>query len=170
VISIATAVTTRYEVNSRVTSLGEACSSPEIAGRIGSLCEQVLGRPDLVDDPRFATNELRVRHRTELEPMIETKLAELGAGNATERLLAAGIPTAAVNDLKGLVQHPQHEARTRWTFTGSPGGPVQVLRSPFNLEGIAEALGAVPGLGEHTDEVLAEFRDNLRAVDQLTRD
>jgi crotonobetainyl-CoA:carnitine CoA-transferase CaiB-like acyl-CoA transferase len=28
----------------------------------------------------------------------------------------------------------------------------------------------VPGLGEHTDEVLAEFRDNLRAVDQLTRD
>jgi crotonobetainyl-CoA:carnitine CoA-transferase CaiB-like acyl-CoA transferase len=122
------------------------------------LCEDVLDRPELVEDPRFATNELRVRNRSELEPLIEEKLAALGAAPATERLLAAGIPTAAVNDLDGLLHHPQHEARARWTEAGSPGGLVRVLRSPFNIDGLVEPSAAVPALGEHTDTVLAELR------------
>jgi itaconate CoA-transferase len=122
------------------------------------LCEQVIERPDLVEDPRFATNESRVRNRAELEPIIEGKLAELGAALATERLSNAGIPTASVNDLDGLVHHPQHEARSRWTEAGSPNGPVRVLRSPFNLDGLVGPVAAVPGLGEHTEAVLAELR------------
>jgi crotonobetainyl-CoA:carnitine CoA-transferase CaiB-like acyl-CoA transferase len=129
------------------------------------LCEHVIDRPDLVEDPRFATNELRVRNRAELEPLIEEKLAGLGAARATERLLAAGIPTAAVNDLDGLLQHPQHEARARWAEAGSPGGPVRVLRSPFNIDGLAEPPAAVPGPGEHTDVVLAELRQATTTAD-----
>ncbi|WP_410625885.1 CaiB/BaiF CoA transferase family protein [Amycolatopsis sp. cmx-8-4] len=130
------------------------------------LCEKVLDDPELADDPRFATNELRVRHRGELEPMIEAKLSDLGTAKATELLLAAGIPMAAVNDLNGLVTHPQHEARGRWTFADSPGGPVRVLRSPFNMEGTVEYAGAIPGLGEHTGEVLAELRGKVVAGEE----
>lgn len=127
------------------------------------LCEVVLERPDLIDDPRFASNELRVRNRTELEPIIEDKLAEIGATEVTERLLKAGIPTAAVNDLRNLVEHPQHTARNRWTEAGSPSGPVRVLRSPFNLDGMVEPSSSVPGLGEHTEAVLAELRKQSTA-------
>jgi itaconate CoA-transferase len=122
------------------------------------LCEHVIDCPDLVEDSRFATNELRVRNRAELEPLIEEELAALGAARAMERLLAAGIPTAAVNDLDGMLHHPQHEARARWTEAGSPGGPVRVLRSPFTMDGLVTPAAAVPGLGEHTDVVLAELR------------
>jgi len=43
---------------------------------------------------------------------------------------------------------------------------VRVLRSPFNLDGVTEVPGAIPGLGEHTDEVLAELRTELTAVDR----
>lgn len=121
------------------------------------LCEQVLDRPDLVADARFATNEARVHNRAELEPVVEEKLAEFGAEQATERLLAAGIPTAPVNDLDDLVQHPQHEARKRWTEADSPSGSVRVLRSPLNLRGLDERASSIPGFGEHTGEVLAEL-------------
>ncbi|WP_055556676.1 CaiB/BaiF CoA-transferase family protein [Streptomyces sp. NBRC 110028] len=125
------------------------------------LCEQVIDRPDLVEDERFATNELRVKNRADLEPVIEEKLAELGTAQVIERLVAAGIPTAAVNDLNGLVHHPQHEARVRWVEADSPGGPVRVLRSPFNLDGLPEPVTAIPGLGEHTETVLAELRQDV---------
>ncbi|MEU5259272.1 CaiB/BaiF CoA-transferase family protein [Amycolatopsis sp. NPDC021455] len=132
------------------------------------LCERVLDRPEWAGDPRFATNELRVRHRAELEPLIEAELIGLGTEKVTERLLAAGIPTAAVNDLDGLVKHPQHAARGRWTFADSPGGPVRVLRSPFTMDGTAEPAGAVPGLGEHTDEILAELEGKAVGVDEIS--
>ncbi|WP_028921749.1 CaiB/BaiF CoA transferase family protein [Pseudonocardia acaciae] len=121
------------------------------------LSTRVLDRPDLASDPRFATNEARVAHRDELEPLIEERLAELGARRATELLLAAGIPTGDVNTLADLVAHPQHRARSRWTRAATSTGPVRVLRAPFNLDGVDEHATAVPDLGEHTAEVLAEI-------------
>ncbi|MEV1243959.1 CaiB/BaiF CoA-transferase family protein [Nonomuraea sp. NPDC049750] len=130
----------------------------QTAAQWARLCEQVLDRPDLINDERFATNELRVRNRVDLESVIEAKLAELGTSQVTKRLTAAGIPTAAVNDLDDLVHHPQHEARARWTQASSPEGPVRVLRSPFNLDGLEEPITAIPGLGEHTETILAELR------------
>jgi itaconate CoA-transferase len=121
------------------------------------LCEHVLDRPELTGDPRFATNEDRVRNRAELEPLIEQRLAELGATRAIELLSDAGIPTAAVNDLDDLVHHPQHLARSRWTEVASPGGTVRVLRAPFNLRDHVEPSAGVPALGEHTAALLAEL-------------
>jgi itaconate CoA-transferase len=124
------------------------------------LCEHVLDRVDLVRDPRFATNESRVRHRDELEPIIEEHFRRLGAGDVTRLLLDAGIPTAVVNDLSGLVEHPQLAARSRWTDAQSPSGPVRVLRAPFNIAGMPERPASVPGLGQHTDGILAELGHN----------
>ncbi|RBM18788.1 carnitine dehydratase [Prauserella sp. PE36] len=122
------------------------------------LCEQVLRSPELIDDPRFTTNEARVRNRAELEPIIERHFRALTEEDAQESLRAAGIPTGAVNDLKRLAEHPQHAARARWFEVDSPNGPVRALRSPFNLDGVSDPASAIPGLGEHTEEILADLR------------
>lgn len=121
------------------------------------LCTQVLERTDLIEDTRFATNEARVRNRDELETVIEERLQKLEPPEVTRLLTAAGIPTGNVNDLQGLVEHPQLEARSRWSEAGSPAGPVRVLRAPFNISGVVERRSSVPALGEHTDLIMREL-------------
>jgi itaconate CoA-transferase len=118
-------------------------------------CAEVLDRPEVAEDPRFCTNEQRVQHREELEPLIEALLGDLGEQEAQRRLSDADIPVAAVNDLADLIEHPQLDARGRWFDVGSPGGPIRALRPPFNLAGDHHS-GPVPALGEHTDAIRAE--------------
>lgn len=124
-----------------------------------SLCSTVLDRAELADDPRFHTNELRVRNRRELESIIETCFADSGLSVVNERLLSAGIPTGDVNDLADLIVHPQLDARQRWFEADSPGGPIRALRPPFNVAGSVGSSRGVPRLGEHTREVLDEVAE-----------
>lgn len=120
-------------------------------------CTVVLRRPDLVQDERFKTNQLRVQHRCELEPLIEQVLAADNLSSVQERLVAADIPFGAMNRVKDLVNHPQLAARDRWLEVDSPSGVLRGLAHPFNLVGVAQKAGAVPGLGEHNDEVCREL-------------
>ncbi|MFW0797777.1 CaiB/BaiF CoA-transferase family protein [Gordonia sp. CPCC 205515] len=123
------------------------------------LCEEVLEAPELTDHPDYANNADRVRNRVDLEPEIEKRLWSIGHDQALERLLAAGIPVGEVNDLAGLVDHPQLAARDRWMTIRTQGGPAPTVRPPFNLIDPDEATQpAVPSLGEHTDSVLSELR------------
>jgi itaconate CoA-transferase len=120
------------------------------------LCDQVLGRPALADDPRFATNTARVAHRGELHAEIEAALAGYPAEQALEMLDAAQIANGRMNTVVDLLDHPQ--LAHRWAEVGSPAGPLRVLPSPISLGGgVAPALGAIPAVGEHTAAVLAEF-------------
>ena len=96
-----------------------------------------------------------MRNRGELEPLIEQRLSALGAEETTRRLAAADIPFARVNDLAALAGHAQLQSRERWFRSHAPGGPIDALRSPFNLAGDYDA-GPVPALGEHTEEIRAE--------------
>jgi len=121
------------------------------------LCEVVLRRPELVADARFLTNELRLRNRDILEPLIEAALGADTVSSATARLEAADVPFGAVNDVAGLVAHAQLAARGRWVEDDSPGGPVRVLREPFDLDAAPRARRRVPALGEHTDELRREL-------------
>ncbi len=126
-------------------------------GQWERLCAIVLRRPDLAADPRFRTNELRVRNRDLLEPLIEAALAEDTRRSVQERLDAADVPHGALNDLADLLAHPQLAARGRWLEVDSPSGPIRALAHPLNLAGLPRPAGAVPGLGEHTDEVRREL-------------
>ncbi|MFQ5854709.1 MAG: CaiB/BaiF CoA transferase family protein [Anaerolineae bacterium] len=126
-------------------------------GQWERFCNVVLRRPDLVENPRFWTNELRVKHRAELESLIEEVLAEDTRGSVTERLEAADVPFGALNDVADLLDHPQLAARDRWFEVDSPSGPVRVLAHPFNLLGVSQKAGAIPALGEHTEEVYREL-------------
>ena len=119
------------------------------------LCEQVLGRPDLVTDPRFASNPDRVAHDAELTVIIEGVLAALTPDEAVTRLDAAGIASARLRTPAEFAAHPQ--LARRWREADTPAGPVRTLLPPVTVPGREAAMGAVPALGEHTDSVLAEF-------------
>ena len=122
-----------------------------------ALCVEVLDRPDLLDDPRFGTNEARVGHRDLLEPVLEELFAALSAREWLELLETARIPCGAVNEVPDVVEHPQLAHNRLVVEVGSPAGPIPVIGSPFLVDGERPPAGAVPGLGEHTDEVLREI-------------
>jgi itaconate CoA-transferase len=126
-------------------------------GQWRRLCEIALERPDLADDPRFATNELRLAHRDELEPLIESLLAGDSRDSAEAKLARADVPFGTVNDLQAVLSHPQLEARARWFGISSPVGELRALHHPLNIDGLPRRPAAVPALGEHTAEILAEL-------------
>jgi crotonobetainyl-CoA:carnitine CoA-transferase CaiB-like acyl-CoA transferase len=126
-------------------------------GQWRRLCEIVLRRPDLADDPRFATNELRLANRAELEPLLESLLAADTRESAEARLTQADVPFGTINTLDDVLHHPQLEARDRWFDIPSPVGVLRALKHPLNIGGMPRPAGGVPELGQHTQEVLAEL-------------
>jgi itaconate CoA-transferase len=125
-------------------------------GHWEALCAGVLERPDLLADPRFATNEARVEARAELEPALEDAFARRSADEWIERLEAARIPCGRVNDVGEVMAHPQLAHNGLVVEVDSPAGPIPTIGSPFLVGGKRPPAGAVPGLGEHTEAVLAE--------------
>ena len=121
-------------------------------------CESVMGDSSLASDPRFATNAARVDNRDALETMIEFSFRGQQRSVVSERLQAADIPMASVNDVPAVASHAQLASRRRWTTVDSPGGPIPALVPPHNIAGVTPRLGRVPLLGEHTAAIRAEVR------------
>ncbi len=119
-------------------------------------CADVLRAPELTADERFASNSQRSAHVEELDRLITDAFSTLPTTEVVERLEAADIANARVNDLDGVWSHAQLRARDRFTTIDSPVGPLEVLRPPAEPDEGAR-MGAVPALGEHTDAVLAEL-------------
>jgi itaconate CoA-transferase len=118
------------------------------------LCEDVIGRPDLFDQPRFSTNPARVEHIEELESVIEAAFAAASHEELAQRLDDASIAYARVSSLPEVWDHPQLRARERFVEIDSPAGSLEVLRPPAEPPGGAR-FGPVPTLGADTDAVLA---------------
>ena len=121
-------------------------------------CSQVMDAPELEHDERFATNHDRLGNRAILEGMIEQRFRARTRADVVARLEAADIPTGAVNDVPAVVAHPQLVARERWGTTRVAGAIAPALIPPHNIAGAPPRMGAVPALGEHTAQVLAELR------------
>ena len=119
-----------------------------------AFCAEVLERPDLLADERYATNESRVAVRDELEPILEEAFRTRAAAEWTERLEAAGIPVGSVNDVSDVLAHPQMAHNGLVTEIDSPVGRIPTIGAPFLVDGARPDVGAVPGLGEHTRDVL----------------
>jgi itaconate CoA-transferase len=126
------------------------------------LCEHVLELPALADDERFRSNAARLRNRVELEALIEESLSRHTRTEALLRLDEADIASGALNSVSEVANHPQLAARGRWVTVNSPAGEIPALLPPHNLQHAPSALGAVPALGQHTREILAElgFEEN----------
>jgi itaconate CoA-transferase len=121
------------------------------------LCREILRRPELVSDPRFATNTDRVVNDEHLTLIIESALKQLTALEVEQRLDAAGIANARMRTPAEFAAHPQLAARHRWREVDTPAGPVRALLPPVTVPGREPAMGKVPALGEHTAAILAEL-------------
>jgi formyl-CoA transferase len=128
------------------------------------LCADVLKRPDLATDPRFATNPLRVTNRDALDAAIATVAGGLTAAELIARLDAAQIAHARMNTMADFVAHPQLAARRRWRDIETPSGLVKALIPPVSVDNEAPRLGAVPALGAHTEAILRELGFGAEAV------
>ena len=69
----------------------------------------------------------------------------------------AGIGNSRYNLPSEVIAHPHLKARDRWRQISTPGGPIDALLPPPVISDFEMGMGAVPGLGEHTDAVLAEL-------------
>ncbi|MGK5632109.1 CaiB/BaiF CoA transferase family protein [Streptomyces sp. URMC 123] len=135
------------------------------------LAEQVLGRPELADDPAYATNAARVRGREKTDAVVAEALAALDCDTAVARLEAAGIACARLNGVADLASHPQLAARDRWREIGSPAGPLRALLPPVVLPGgEPPRMGDVPALGEHTEALLRALGMTDTHIAALRRD
>ncbi|MFE6484615.1 CaiB/BaiF CoA transferase family protein [Streptomyces sp. NPDC057757] len=135
------------------------------------LAQQVLFRPELADDPAFATNPARVANRERTDALVAKSLGTLDADEAVARLENAGIACARLRDVREVAEHPQLAARDRWRQVGSPAGPLRAMLPPITLPGGEEShMGAVPGLGEHTEAVLRGLGLTEGDVAELLRD
>jgi itaconate CoA-transferase len=121
------------------------------------VAREIIERPDLADDPRFATNTDRCNRRDELNAAIETWCAQHDLADIQKTADAAGIGNSRYNLPSEVVAHPQLQARDRWRPVDTPNGQISALLPPPVISGFEQPMGAVPGLGQHTDAVLAEL-------------
>jgi itaconate CoA-transferase len=117
----------------------------------------ILQRGDLAVDERYRTNTGRVTHRAVLDEVVGTWCAQHDLAHIQKTADAAGIGNARYNVPSEVLEHPQLAARDRWRHIDTPNGPVPTLLPPPVIAGYEPAMGAVPGLGQHTDSVLAEL-------------
>ncbi|AHV91498.1 CaiB/BaiF CoA transferase family protein [Bordetella holmesii] len=120
-------------------------------------CDQVLLQPELAGDSRFASNSLRTANREVLRALIVQAFAALTIEEVSERLEAAQIANARVNDMKGVWDHPQLKARDNWREIDSPAGRIPSLLPPAHNSAFTPRMDAVPAIGENTDAVLASL-------------
>jgi len=131
------------------------------------LARGVLDRPDLASDPRFATTARRVAHRSVLDTEIGQWCAECDLVQIQEIADNAGIGNSRLNRPSEVLDHPHLLARDRWRSVATPTGPAQALLPPPVIAGYTPPMGAIPGLGEHTDAVLAELGLSEREIAAL---
>jgi crotonobetainyl-CoA:carnitine CoA-transferase CaiB-like acyl-CoA transferase len=138
-----------------------------------ALC-RLIGRGELIADPRFAGREDRKRRRFELKAEIEQALAGRSAQEWSALLNKNGVPAGEVLDVPSVLAHPQVVERGLLkTFDCVPDvdRPVEVVRSGFRLaSGDPEPASPPPALGADTDHLLAELGFSKREIDALARE
>jgi itaconate CoA-transferase len=122
------------------------------------LAKDVLGDAGLAADPRFATNVERVRRREETDGRVAAVFGVTDMAALAQKLAAADIAFASVNDVVALASHPH----LRQITIETPSGPVSYPAPPRRRR---DQYGAVPALGEHSEKIRREFLPNAMRTD-----
>ncbi|GAA2849408.1 CaiB/BaiF CoA-transferase family protein [Pseudonocardia halophobica] len=122
-----------------------------------ALMGDVFADESAVADPRLATNIARVRHRAECDARVAAHTRRWSTAALDERLAAAGVPAAQVNDLAAVAVHPQLAERDRWRTVHTPVGEIRGVLPPMTFRDVELPMGAVPALGQHTAAILREL-------------
>ena len=133
---------------------------------------EVAGRSEWVEDPRFATNKLRVANRGVLVPLIRQVTVFKTTAEWVAQLEAVGVPCGPINDLAQVFADPQVKARgLAMQLPHALAGLVPQVASPIRLsETPVEYRNAPPLLGEHTQQVLEQVLGlKADAVEALRR-
>ena len=113
----------------------------------------VLGYPQWALDPRFAENSDRVAHQQALYALIEPEMAKRSNGEWIERLDAAGVPCAPVQNVGEMLAHAQMKALG--LLQPVAGSSIPLLGLPISFDGVRPDGGtAATALGAHTKEIL----------------
>jgi crotonobetainyl-CoA:carnitine CoA-transferase CaiB-like acyl-CoA transferase len=116
---------------------------------------RAMGRPELVDDPRFRTLALRARHAEEINAIVAAWCRERTAREIEEILTAAEVPVSLVYDVREIVEDPHVRARGNIVAVDDP------VVGAVRMQGVSPTLSRTPGsvrrgaprLGEHNDEI-----------------
>jgi len=135
-----------------------------------AFCTSILGQPELVTDPRFASNPARVDNRAALDALISACFERVRIDALADLLRLAGVAFGRINDVAGLARHPQLRLQTVET----PAGTVEVVAPPTRLRGAGESaaddpIARVPELGEHTVAVRREMLAQALRVPSLAQ-
>jgi crotonobetainyl-CoA:carnitine CoA-transferase CaiB-like acyl-CoA transferase len=125
------------------------------------LASELLERPELATDGRFARNSDRVKQRAELDVILGEWCAQRDLAEIQRLADAAGIGNSRLNDVRDLTAHPQLSERGRWREVDSPVGPLPALLPPAMGRGWPVPKGAIPALGADTDLIRAEVADSV---------
>src|SRR5919112_2087248 len=88
-------------------------------------------------------------------------------GKEPPRTGASHAAIARMRTVRGLLEHPQLEARDRWREVGSPVGPLRALLPPTTIDSIEPLMAPIPSVSEHTEKILAELGYDDDAVATL---
>ena len=135
-------------------------------------CRQVIERPDIVEDPRFATNVERAKNRLVLGPMLKELIAGFARDVLLQRMTAAGIPCGKVAGLhEALTSERTRRGGQLQELPHPVAGSTHVFAPPYRLDGQRLPIrNAPPTLGEGTREVLQQLLQLSEPELQALRD
>jgi len=125
---------------------------------------QMLGKPELADDPRFKTNKERVAHRADLEDELRALLKDRDANELSQELMKGGVPSAAVLEVSDVMEAPHTKHRGMvWEKDGwrNVGNPVKLSRTPPKVRTKPKKFGT------DTRAVLAEAGYSAAEIEKL---
>lgn len=130
---------------------------------------KVIGREDLLADPRFADNSARMRHLAELTPLIAERMKSRPSADWIREFEAAGVPVGPINRIGDMLSDPQVAARDMVVEVDHPrAGRTKALGMPVKFSDTPCAVTcAAPLLGQHTREILASLGYDDTAIDRL---
>ena len=142
-------------------------TAPDDAGWQG--LKELLGWPEWMDSPRFATRHLREANRPEWNPHLEAWTSVSPRQTVREELQRAGVATDLVNTLEDVLASPQYAHRELWTTLEAEGPQASLPALPFLADGVRwRARALAPRLGEHNEEVfLKRLRLSFRELEVL---
>ena len=132
---------------------------------------EVIGAPDLNDDPRFESNATRIRNLPALVEILNGYLVQQSTATWLERMEQAELPAGPVNDIMQMHDDPQARARDMIVTVDHPkAGKVDTIGHPVKFSQTpARVRHPAPLLGQHTREVLSELGCDEAQIEALIR-
>ena len=123
----------------------------------------VIGLPDLSENPDYATNSMRLKNRDALMKHLHPALAKIAVADIVDRLNSVGVPVGPIQNVAQALSSDQAKAREMVVSVDCPdvqGGQVRLLGNPLRFSRTpVQYRMAPPRFGQHTDEILAELND-----------